>query len=130
MKFCCGGFEGAYCIGNHFGINIRMVKFTSPIFLDGGYELFRAHHALGHHTPEHSGPHRPREHARRRADQLRTACTDHTDRTTEPDDNPVSDHACSDAAGDTGRHKAGPDTSAGTSSGIQDGAQHFRQGPL
>jgi len=36
MKFCCGGFEGAYCIGNHFG----MVKFTSPIFLDGGYELF------------------------------------------------------------------------------------------
>ena len=40
MKFCCNRFEGAYCIGNHFGINIRMVKFTSPIFLNGDYRLF------------------------------------------------------------------------------------------
>ena len=46
------------------------------------------------------------------------------------------DHACSDAAGGTGRHQACPDadadadahTNACANSGTQDGAQHFRQG--
>jgi len=31
MKFCCSDFEGSIKIGNQFGINIRIVKFSSKL---------------------------------------------------------------------------------------------------
>ena len=36
MKFCCSCFEGSYYIGNNFGINIRIVRFTSDFLIKQG----------------------------------------------------------------------------------------------
>lgn len=46
MKFCCSDFEGCYYIGNQFGFNIRIVKTTSPVLLETGYNLFYYNKAL------------------------------------------------------------------------------------
>ncbi len=35
LKFCCSDFEGSYRVGNHFGINIRIVKFNSKLLTSG-----------------------------------------------------------------------------------------------
>jgi len=40
MKFCCSSFEGSYYVGNHFGINIRMVKFHSKLLTSGNNIFF------------------------------------------------------------------------------------------
>lgn len=56
MKFCCNNFEGSYYIGNSFGINIRIVKFTSNLlisqsgktkfFMTMGYDKFSLNLAM------------------------------------------------------------------------------------
>lgn len=40
MKFCCSDLEGAYRIGNQFGINMRIVKFKSRQFTSGDNVYF------------------------------------------------------------------------------------------
>lgn len=36
LKFCCSFFEGGYFVGNGFGPNIRIVKFTSEELIARG----------------------------------------------------------------------------------------------
>ncbi len=36
MKFCCSNFEGSYYVGNNFGINIRIVRFSSDFLINQG----------------------------------------------------------------------------------------------
>ncbi len=40
MKFCCGDFEGHYCVSNQMGPNFRIVKFTSPFLINKGDMFF------------------------------------------------------------------------------------------
>lgn len=36
MKFCCSKFEGSYYVNNSFGINIRIIKFSSDFLIKQG----------------------------------------------------------------------------------------------
>jgi hypothetical protein len=36
MYYCCSKFEGGYTVNNNFGINIRIVRFTSDFLIGQG----------------------------------------------------------------------------------------------
>lgn len=46
LKFCCWSFEGLYYVGNQFGINIRVVKLTSPEHVERASDIFYLHKEL------------------------------------------------------------------------------------
>lgn len=47
MKFCCSDFEGAYRVGNQFGINTRIVKFNSKQLRSGDKIYFTRNIQVG-----------------------------------------------------------------------------------
>ena len=46
MKFCCSIFETYYKIDNYLGFNIRIVKCTNPLVIEGLHLLFYENKAL------------------------------------------------------------------------------------